>query len=629
MALAEPAELLLIKDQHNRALACLTRGLAADEAGRRPEALELYRRGREHLTQGLEVPTGGDRHNGAPWDTARQLQLKMRLTLRNISTRLDDLETAESMTTEGPSELALDLPKQNLYPTLGPNVQPTSNPLLRLYPTVPVTSTQTPHPPTPSPSAGASGTTGPSLPIFPVPALGAPGEQPPAYTPQPTDGHHSLAYSPVAGRLGGQPRGFAAETATGDGDELLFLPRGVQMFFVSAEGQVSSPSHPGYLRIITFGGGSNDASGKAPSTFLHVCDWLYPVTLETPVLLANSGIFMFPDTMAGPQGSYVGIVLSSEMPEADRDMFQDILAQLTDLRIQALEEGSSSEVMNLSEKVPIGPPGDRSGVPMATGGAMGEEEKPPVPEWSEKMSQSILAGTSWLSKGFLKGAEATGKAIHKGASKLREHITPENTPAEVNPRVTRGLHVAKQATGGAVRVSQFLVNGVCVVAGCVGDKLAPHVKKHGAKLIPESMKKTQDGRSNLDGAMIVAASSMQGLSAIWTGLETGAKTVGKSVRSETVTTVKYKYGEETGQATDTAVQSVVNVGVTAFNMDNLVIKGVLKGTGKTTAKAAVKDHNPTTGEPAEKREKEYGEKANKSDTRSFHGIPEEQTFNVG
>ncbi|XP_067085150.1 spartin a isoform X1 [Osmerus mordax] len=603
MALAEPAELLVIKDQHDRALACLTQGLAADEAGRRPEALELYRRGRQHLTQGLEVPTGGDRHNGAPWDTARQLQLKMRLTLRNISTRLNDLETAESTPTEGPSEPALDLPKQNLYPTLGPNIQPTSNPLLHLYPTVPVTSTQTPHPPTPSPPAGASGTTGPSLPNFPVPALGAPGEQPPAYTPQPTDGHHRLAYSPVAGPPRGQPRGLAARA--GDGDELLFLPRGVQMFFVSAEGQVSAPSHPGYLRIITFGGGSNDASGKAPSAFLHVCDWLYPLTVETPVLLANSGIFMFPDTMAGPQGSYVGIVLSSEMPEADRDMFQDILAQLADLRIQALEEGSSSEVMNLSEKVPIGPPGERSGVPMATGGAMGEEEKPTVPEWSEKMSQSILEGTSWLSKGFQKGAEATGKAIHKGASKLREHITPENTPAEVNPRVTRGLHVAKQATGGAVRVSQFLVNGVCTVAGCVGDKLAPYVKKHGAKLIPESMKKTQDGRSNLDGAMIVAASSMQGLSAIWTGLETGAKTVGKSVRSETVTTVKYKYGEDTGQATDTAVQSVVNVGVTAFNMDNLGMKGILKSTGKTTAKAVVKDHNPTTEEPTEKG---YGEK---------------------
>lgn len=607
MALAEPAELLLIKDQYDRALVCLSRGLAADEAGRRLEALELYSRGRQHLNQGLEVPTGGERHHGAPWDTARQLQLKMRLTLRNISTRLTYLETMEGQ--RGPASLGHL--KQNLYSTLGPSVSSPSNPLDHLYPSLPATSTQTPDlarpsPPLHSSSAGASGITRPSLPIFPVLDLGIPGEQPPAYTPQPTDGHHSLAYSPPAGGLGlgGKPGGVAG----GDGEELLFLPRGVQMFFVTPEGQVSSPSQPGYLRIITFSRQSNDASSKGSSVFLHVCDWLYPLTVDTPVLLANSGIFMFPDTMAGTPGSYVGLVLSSELPATDRDTFQDVLAQLTDLRIQTPEEGSSSEVMNLSEKVPIGLPGEGSGSPTATGEATGEEETPPLPEWSEKMSQSILAGTSWLSKGFLRGAEVTGKAIHKGASKLREHITPENTPAEVSPHVTRGLHVAKQATGGAVRVSQFLVNGVCMVAGCVGDKLAPHVKKHGHKLIPESMKTNKDGRSNLDGAMVVAASSMQGLSAIWTGLETGAKTVGKSVTSETVTTVKHKYGDEAGAATDTAVQSAVNVGVAAFNMDNIGLKGILKSTGKMTAKAVVKDHNPPNGELEEREEKGGGAK---------------------
>lgn len=45
----------------------------------------------------------------------------------------------------------------------------------------------------------------------------------------------------------------------------------------------------------------------------------------------------------------------------------------------------------------------------------------------------------------------------------------------------------------------------------MGEKLAPHVKKHGSKLIPESMKNTKDGRSNLDGAMVVAVSSMKGM----------------------------------------------------------------------------------------------------------------------
>ncbi len=33
-----------------------------------------------------------------------------------------------------------------------------------------------------------------------------------------------------------------------------------------------------------------------------------------------------------------------------------------------------------------------------------------------------------------------------------------------------------------------------------------------------------------------------------------------------------RYGDEAGQAADTAVQSAVNVGITAFNVDNLGIK---------------------------------------------------------
>lgn len=65
-----------------------------------------------------------------------------------------------------------------------------------------------------------------------------------------------------------------------------------------------------------------------------VCDWLYPLTTDTPVLLANSGIFMFPDTLAETPGSFVGIVLSSELPAADRETFKDLILQLADLRIQ-------------------------------------------------------------------------------------------------------------------------------------------------------------------------------------------------------------------------------------------------------------------------------------------------------
>lgn len=73
-------------------------------------------------------------------------------------------------------------------------------------------------------------------------------------------------------------------------------------------------------------------------------------------------------------------------------------------------------------------------------------------------NNSLIVGATKLGEGFVKGAEATERAIHKGGAKIRDRILPEETPSDVSPHVTRGLNVAKQATGGAVRVSQFLGN---------------------------------------------------------------------------------------------------------------------------------------------------------------------------
>uniref|UniRef100_A0A3B5A6K2 Spartin n=1 Tax=Stegastes partitus TaxID=144197 RepID=A0A3B5A6K2_9TELE len=534
--MAEPAELLLIKDQYESAFTSLSRGLVAEEADNRAEALVYYRKGQEHLTQGVDVPTGGERQQGAVWDTARQLQQRMRDTLKTVNAHLSALENSQLTTGAQRGLLLKDLPR-NLYPDLAPNSQPPNSSTHHLYPTIPAT-TQNTTPPTPPPRppspavrhthsvpAAAPGTT----------AMDNAGDQPPVYTPQPTNGHRSLAYGPNGGGLGsGKQTGAAVGD---DGQELLSIPTGVQLFFVAPNGQVSSLSSPGYLRIIAFDNQQGNSTDGRSSAFLHVCDCLYPLTADTPVLLANSGIFMFPDTLAETPGSFVGLVLSSELPAADREMFQDVLSQLTELRIQG-PEGTGSEVINLSTKVPLGPLEEKIGLTVPTG----EKDKPLLPGWSEKVAQGIASGSTWLSQSFAKGAEATGKAIQKGAAKIRDHITPEDTPSEVSPQVSKGLQVAKQATGGAVRVSKFLVNGVSTVAGHVAEKVVPHVKKHGAKLVPESLKKHEDGRaSNLDGAKYVAASGVHGFSTVWSSLETGAKLVCKSVATETVTTVKYKF----------------------------------------------------------------------------------------
>ncbi|XP_034460473.1 spartin b isoform X1 [Hippoglossus hippoglossus] len=616
----DSARLQVIKYGYERAFECINEGLTIDEAGDKARALELYKRGRQHLLRAISVPSQGEECEGGSWESARQMQRKMQETLNNITTRLAILETSSDLASAPPlsaitesDPAAAGMSAEGLYPDL-----PTKDKPERPAPLNVLSAN--------GEAAGAVGgkpaCSGAGLPLSPTKQPLGPAEQPPAYSPQAADGHLSISYGTDEGEMSMVGDEFYSRTSNTtpspqsmgeEGEELLYIPHGVQIFFVTPEGQVSAPSYPGYLRLVRFTSDHSDSTPNRPPAFLQVCDWLYPLmAVDSPVLLCNTGVFMFPDMMAPSPGYYVGVVLSSELPPANRERFQDLLSQMTDLRVQDPDE--AADAINLSQKVPIVTPEE-------TAPADTEEEKP-LPEWSEKVASGILTGASWLSWGLVKGAEFTGKAIHKGASKLREHITPEDKPTHVSPTVTKGLHVAKQATGGAVKVSQFLVDGVCTVASCVGRELAPHVKKHGGKLIPESMKKDKDGRSNIDGAMVVAASGVQGFATMWTGLEVAAKNITTSVASETVTTVKHKfrglqnvfetpnekkYGAAAGQATDSAVNSAINVGLTAFNIDNLGIKAVVKRTGKQTAKAILEDYKlqekPENGKQLEKLDK--------------------------
>lgn len=66
---------------------------------------------------------------------------------------------------------------------------------------------------------------------------------------------------------------------------------------------------------------------------------------QSPVLCCNTGVYMFPDTMSQTPGSYVGVVLSSELPAADRELFEDLLKQMSDLRLQVKSQAAVFELI--------------------------------------------------------------------------------------------------------------------------------------------------------------------------------------------------------------------------------------------------------------------------------------------
>ncbi|KFQ11494.1 Spartin, partial [Haliaeetus albicilla] len=612
----EDENIKAINEEYRRAFIFINKGLSTDELGKREEARHYYKQGLEHLLQGVSIPSQGPACVGSQWDPA---------------------------VVDAPA----GVPK--LYPPIPSKEKPERPPAPN--------SLFVPSQP-PAADGSVATVSQEQIPAMSPPSatpLCLPNEAPPAYTPQATNGHFTVSYGTDSGEFSSVGEDYYSkctqppplENLGVDADELILIPQGVQIFFVTPDGQVSAPSYPGYLRIVKFLDTDSETVQSRPPAFLQVCDWLYPLMCnQSPVLCCNTGVYMFPDTMSQMPGSYVGVVLSSELPAADRELFEDLLKQMSDLRIQVnfwaacfkpIRKGSHERVGLSSElpatervhfedkfkqmsghKVQVNSRTvipkfyrkkkkslkyiDAVNLPQTVHiQPQPEGAENQLPEWSEKVAHGILSGASWVSWGLIKGAEYTGKAIHKGASKLREHIQPEEKPLEVNPTVAKGLHVAKQATGGAVKVSQFLVEGVCSIASCVGKELAPHVKKHGSKLVPESLKKDKDGKSTFDGALVVAASGVQGFSTVWQGLESAAKCIAKSVSTETVKTVKYKYGDDAGHATDNAMNSAINVGVTAFNIDNIGIKAVVKRTAKETGHAVLDEYKVLDNEKKDKK----------------------------
>lgn len=248
------ARLQVIKDGYEKAFACINKGLTEDEAGHSGEALKLYWQGQQHLLRALSVPSQGMECVGSSWESARQMQHRMQETLNNITTRLAMLETSPDPNGVSDSSAA---PQK----------------LLKVKP-------ERPTPPQMLASnGGVAGASGGPVPVSPSMQPNILSNQPPAYTPQAADGHLTISYGTDSGELSLVGAEFYSHTSNStpspqclgeDGEELFFLPQGVQIFFVTPEGQVSAPSYPGYLRIVKFTSQRLERIPNRPPAFLQV-----------------------------------------------------------------------------------------------------------------------------------------------------------------------------------------------------------------------------------------------------------------------------------------------------------------------------------------------------------------------
>ncbi len=223
-------------------------------------------------------------------------------------------------------------------------------------------------------------------------------DPPPAYEESLSDINHESDSNPVP-------------LPPSDADILFTIAGKVQIFYISSNGKVSAPSYPSSLFIFKFKSGQNLQNDvKLAPAFLQVGTWVYPLVVgKSPVLKSNEGSYMFPDldSEEAQIGNAIGLILPPDILDLEKQQFEEILTRLT--------TDPRADLKEYDECL----------------------------EYSAQVSDSLIKGAEAMGRGMVKGAIKSSEWMYIGAEKLKDRIVPESTARQVDPRLKTGLGKTK------------------------------------------------------------------------------------------------------------------------------------------------------------------------------------------
>ena len=329
-----------------------------------------------------------------------------------------------------------------------------------------------------------------------------------------------------------------------EAEELFLLPDCVHIFFVTADGKVSTFSEPCTLRIFKF-------KDQEAQTFIQVGGWTHPlIPGQSPVLEAGNGAFMFPDVYGSEQdGAAVGIVIADD----------------TVFNLEGEAQHALAKVLN-----------DLT--------ALKREQVDPDLKLG-RIGKTLVKSAQLLSRGLEKGSEKATTLIEYAGEKQKAKSAQAAEDVKVNPALKTTAKGVKYATTATVKVSGFVASRV----GSLTKRMSDHLAKKMEKPVVNA---TGGGSS---GGMAKSSSSMHNIvdaarggilayATVYDGLEKSAKVLGQSIKSESVSVVKHQYGQEAGHVYGDSMTAAGNAAMTYMNIQSLGVKGLLKKTAKNTGK---------------------------------------------
>jgi len=504
------------------------------EISRPDVALMMYRKGLCVLDMALCVDT--ESGSTPSWDKARSMQQKMVNTRSHVEMRISELSKSEASQPPPRPPPPCSSSSQSSAPARPPPPK-TAPPTYE-----DVISGKHPSAPPPPPPY----TTQPRAPFLDVQA------ELDEIIDLTMDSPNSHSQSTL------QMRRSATSDSVGSSEEgeILFSLEEVQVFHVSASGEVTTPSYPETLHLVKFEREKNKNGEELPPAFIEVGVWTYPLMRgKSPILKSDYGGYMFPDLDDDNTGGAVGIIIPDTITDTDREIFESILTEITtSFKTQAEVEA--------------------------------ENEK--YKELSSNFASGLVKGAEVIGEGMVKGAVATGEYLCSGSEYVKQYITPEATARQVDPKLRQRLETARWVSSGACKVSGWMVSKVGLATMALGRLVAPHIERGATRALTSlTSKSSNEASSQLAIAGEIAGGTVAAVSTMYLALENSSKILARNIANSTVKIVSHKYGQDMAAVTDAALATAGNSYLTFYNAAALGPKGIAKRAVKDTAKVAI------------------------------------------
>ncbi|CAF0888379.1 unnamed protein product [Adineta ricciae] len=355
---------------------------------------------------------------------------------------------------------------------------------------------------------------------------------------------------------------------------LFQLDAGAKLFYLAKDGAIQTTSETLPLTIYQV------TEDEETCGVLKLGTWIYPLHPKvSPAFKTGYDAYIFPNNTS--VGEFVGLMFDETISTEIRSYFEAVLARYSVFMAQqgtptygesitaATSEEAHTNANIIGEDV-----------------VAAQEDMPyDTTRKSGKLAAALMTGTRFLTKQLATGVGMAENLIGHVSKNVHEKITPNAQPT----KVPRGLHVTarglRSTSEVAVKASGFVVTKIGDMTLSLARTFAPNFGKVQKKVQADGTVEIQ----KLGGLKGIGHAGLASFGIIFESSENAAKHLAKSLADESISVVKYKYGEDASILTENAAYAVGNTALTAYHVQSLGPKSIAKKVVKQTAKETAKN----------------------------------------